>query len=47
MLTRYFNTSASVWLRLQVRYDLELAEQQFGDQINKKVHVLHQQLGVE
>jgi antitoxin HigA-1 len=25
-LARYFGTSAAVWLRLQVRYDLEVAE---------------------
>jgi addiction module HigA family antidote len=25
-LARYFGTSAGVWLRLQVRYDLEVAE---------------------
>ncbi|MFH1634955.1 MAG: HigA family addiction module antitoxin [Chloroflexota bacterium] len=27
-LARYFGTSAGVWLRLQVRYDLEVAEQE-------------------
>ena len=27
-LARYFGTSAAVWLRLQVRYDLEVAEKQ-------------------
>ena len=27
-LARYFRTSAAVWLRLQVRYDLEVAEQE-------------------
>jgi len=25
-LARYFGTSAAVWLRLQARYDLEVAE---------------------
>ena len=41
-LARYFGTSASVWLRLQVRYDLEMAEDQFGERINREVKVLHQ-----
>jgi addiction module HigA family antidote len=27
-LARYFGTSAAVWLRLQVRYDLEVAERE-------------------
>lgn len=30
-LARYFGTSAAVWLRLQVRYDLEVAEKQLSD----------------
>ena len=29
-LARYFSTSAGVWLRLQVRYDLEVAEKQLS-----------------
>ena len=32
-LARYFGTSAEVWLRLQVRYDLESAEQDLSDRI--------------
>ena len=39
---RYFGTSAAVWLRLQVRYDLEVAEGQFSERINREVKVLHQ-----
>lgn len=38
-LARYFGTSAAVWLRLQVRYDLEVAEKTLGDQINREVKV--------
>src|SRR5665811_776922 len=41
-LARYFGTSAEVWLRLQVRYDLEVAEIDLSDRINREVKVLHQ-----
>lgn len=41
-LARYFGTSASVWLRLQVRYDLEVAEKELSEQIRREVKVLHQ-----
>ncbi|MEW5829211.1 MAG: HigA family addiction module antitoxin [Chloroflexota bacterium] len=41
-LARYFGTSAGVWLRLQVRYDLEIAEKELSDRINREVKVLHQ-----
>ncbi|MDK1029409.1 MAG: HigA family addiction module antitoxin [Anaerolineae bacterium] len=36
---RYFGTSAAVWLRLQVRYDLEVAEGELSKKINKEVKV--------
>ena len=39
-LARYFGTSASVWLRLQVRYDLEVAEKEMSDRINREVKIL-------
>jgi addiction module HigA family antidote len=39
-LARYFDTSAAVWLRLQVRYDLEVAQGQLGDRIKREVKVL-------
>ena len=39
-LARYFSTSAEVWLRLQVRYDLEVAEKQLSKKINQEVKVL-------
>jgi addiction module HigA family antidote len=41
-LARYFSTSAAVWLRLQVRYELEVAETELGPRINREVKVLHQ-----
>src|SRR5271169_2802694 len=43
-LARYFGTSAGVWLRLQVRYDLEVAESELSGKINKEVKVLAQTL---
>jgi addiction module HigA family antidote len=39
-LARYFSTSAAVWLRMQVRYDLEVAQGQLSDRINREVKVL-------
>ena len=41
-LARYFGTSAAVWLRLQVRYDLEVAQGTMSDSINREVKVLQQ-----
>ncbi len=41
-LARYFGTSAAVWLRLQVRYDLEVAQAGLSDRINREVKVLRQ-----
>ena len=41
-LARYFGTSAAVWLRLQVRYDLEVAEKQLSKQMDREVKVLQQ-----
>ena len=38
-LARYFSTSAEVWLRLQIRYDLEVAEKQLRKKINREVKV--------
>jgi len=43
-LARYFGTSAGVWLRLQVRYDLEVAEDELRDRINQEVKVYEQPL---
>ncbi len=39
-LAKYFDTSAKIWLRLQARYDLEMAEQRFGQKIENEVKVL-------
>ena len=41
-LARYFGTSAAVWLRMQVRYDLEVARGPLSDRINREVKVLQQ-----
>ena len=41
-LARYFGTSAEVWLNLQIRYDLEVAERQLRKQIIREVKVLQQ-----
>ena len=45
-LARYFGTSAAVWLRLQARYDLEVAEAQLAKQIKRQVKVLRYPEGV-
>jgi len=39
-LARYFGTSAAVWLRMQARYDLEVAESKTAKRINREVKVL-------
>jgi antitoxin HigA-1 len=39
-LAHYFGTSAAVWLRLQARYDLELAELEHGERIKQEVKTL-------
>jgi addiction module HigA family antidote len=39
-LARYFGTSAAVWLRLQARYDLVIAETKMAKRINREVKVL-------
>ncbi len=39
-LARYFGTSAAVWLRLQARYDLEVAEGKLAERIDREVKVL-------
>jgi addiction module HigA family antidote len=37
-LGRHFNTTAAFWMNLQVRYDLEVAEDTLGDRIARDVH---------
>ncbi len=39
-LARYFGTTAQYWLNLQNRYDLELAEEGSGKNIEKEVEPL-------
>jgi len=39
-LARYLGTSAAVWLRLQARYDLEVAETGTARRITREVKVL-------
>jgi antitoxin HigA-1 len=39
-LARYFSTSPAVWLRLQARYDLEVAEELMAERIQREVRVL-------
>jgi antitoxin HigA-1 len=41
-LARYFGTSAAVWLRLQMRYDLEIGERDSGERIRREVKVMGQ-----
>jgi len=38
-LSRYFGTSAQFWMNLQTRYDLETAEDQLGNRLDKEVRV--------
>jgi addiction module HigA family antidote len=39
-LARYFNMSPRFWLGLQMDYDLDMAEDEVGDQLNKEVAVM-------
>lgn len=41
-LARYFGTSAEVWLRMQVRYDLESADKELRARISQEVRVYQQ-----
>ncbi len=36
-LARYFGTTPEIWLRLQARYDLEVAQHKYGKQIDRQV----------
>lgn len=38
-LARYFGTSANVWMRLQARYDLEVAEAALAERVKREVKV--------
>lgn len=39
-LARYFGTTPEIWLRLQIRYDLEVAQEKVGKTIRRQVNVL-------
>jgi addiction module HigA family antidote len=38
-LARYFRTSAAVWVRIQARYELEIAQNELERRIGKEVKV--------
>ena len=38
-LAKYFNTDAQSWMNLQTNYDLKIAIQQHGDEIDRDVQV--------
>ena len=40
-LARYFGTTPGIWLRLQARYDLEVAQAKIGKEIARQVKSLH------
>jgi antitoxin HigA-1 len=40
-LARYFGTTAAIWVRLQARYDLEVAQSRLAAQINLEVKPVH------
>jgi len=37
---RYFGTNPTIWLRLHIRYDLEITEAETGECIRRQVKVL-------
>ena len=39
-LARYLGTTAEIWLRLQARYDLEIAQIKLGKKLDREVKVL-------
>ncbi|MBD1919092.1 MULTISPECIES: HigA family addiction module antitoxin [Cyanophyceae] len=41
-LARYFNMSPRFWLGLQMDYDLDIAQDEIGDRLDKEVVVLTQ-----
>lgn len=44
-LARYFGTSARFWLNLQARYDLEVAEEKAGEEIERAIQPLLRSTG--
>ncbi|MCP4608263.1 MAG: HigA family addiction module antidote protein [Planctomycetes bacterium] len=39
-LGRYFGTTPDIWLNIQARYDLDLAEDRLGERLNTEVKKL-------
>lgn len=37
-LSRYFGTSAQLWLNLQSQYDLEIADRRIGKKLERAIH---------
>lgn len=37
-LAKYFNMSAQFWMGLQMDYELDVAEDELGDRLEKEVH---------
>ncbi len=46
-LGRYFETSSSVWFRLQARYDLEVAEALMAKRIKREVKILNRKKTIQ
>ena len=44
-LARYFGTSPDVWIRIQARYDLEVASAKLNKRVMREVRVLRDQPG--
>jgi addiction module HigA family antidote len=40
-LGRFFGMSAQFWMNLQARYDLDVAEDELGDRLEREVEVLN------
>jgi antitoxin HigA-1 len=40
---RYFNNSTAFWMNLQTRYDLEIAEDEIADKVERDVRLLEKQ----
>lgn len=41
-LAKYFHMSPQFWLGLQMDYDLDIADDQYSDKINKEVNEYHE-----
>ena len=45
-LARYFKMSPQFWLGLQMDYDLDVAEDKLGEQLDREVVVMHEVAGM-